>query len=83
MAGCDTRLNIRSKWYSKLGIMSLLAIFFILIHLSFKYPNAKLPWTSLRLDMTLGITFLNNEDGNKSFNGECEFHEAKMERQKG
>jgi len=63
--------------------MSLLAIFFISIHLSFKYPNAKLPKTSFRLDLTQGITFFKNGDGKKAFNGGCEFHEAKMERQKG
>ena len=33
--------------------------------------------------MTQGITFLKKEDDNKTFSGECEFHEAKMEREKG
>jgi hypothetical protein len=33
--------------------------------------------------MTQRITFLKKEDDNKAFSGRCEFHEARMEREKG
>jgi hypothetical protein len=63
--------------------MSLLAVFFISIHLPLNSPNDKLPLTSFRIDLMQEIAFLKKQGDNRAFSGGCEFHEAQMEREKG